>query len=272
MQSDPLFNTAVYKNIERQNINKFKSKTFATHQQQARFSWRSELAGRAHLEKEGLPNFTALDEHYYNQYPALTNYFVKNAPSFLTENINPSLGLANGTKIIYEAQLVDPRDDPVAISQRLAIETNPDIILNYPPLYVIVSVPGADPTRFVNTTLVEGKVVIPVKTVQRSKYVSVSRRRGEKAFKLTTKHYYYLLHNPHNCELGFVVTVHKIQGQTQERVIIDLNFWPFQPQFGFSRPRIQSYTHPTATTMFTFFGIFNRYQARSDPINLVRRI
>lgn len=228
MLSDPLFITApilVQKNVERHNINKFKSKSFALQQQQPRFSWRTELAGRTSLQKEGEPNLATLDEHYYKQFPSLTNYFVKNAPGYLIENINPSLGLANGTKIIYESLVLDPRDDPVTISQRLSTEINPDIVLQYPPLFVIVSVPEADPKRFIDTTLVEGSVVIPVATVQRNKFVNVPRRRGERPFKVW--------YTPHNCELGFAVTVHKIQGQTLERVIIDLNYRPFQPQFNF---------------------------------------
>ena len=225
---DPRFNTApilVTKNDERHNINKFKSKSFAQQQQQPRFVWKTEMAGRTSLHKEGGPDFATLDEHYYKQFPALTNYFVKNAPGYLIENINPSLGLANGTKIVYESLVLDPRDDPIAISHRIATEINPDIILNYPPIYVIVSVPDADPDRFLNTTLVEGKVVIPVKTVVRGKFINIPRRRGEKPFKVW--------YTPHNCELGFAVTVHKIQGQTLDRVIIDLNYRPFQPQFGF---------------------------------------
>lgn len=226
--NDPLYNIApilVTKNVERHNINKFKSKSFAQQQQQPRFSWRTELAGRASLQREGAPDFAALDEHYYKQFPALTNYFVKNAPGYLIENLNPSLGLANGTKIIYEALVLDPRDDPVAISQRLTTEINADIVLKHPPLYVIVSVPDADPARFVNMTLVQGKVVIPLQVVRRNKFVKVPRRRGEKAFNVW--------YSPHNCELGFAVTVYKIQGQTLDRVIIDLNYRPFQPQFGF---------------------------------------
>jgi hypothetical protein len=38
---------------------------------------------------------------------------------------------------------------------------------------------------------------------------------------------------PHAVEFGFAVTIHKMQGQTCERLILDLNKRPFSPQIEF---------------------------------------
>lgn len=232
VESDPSWITApiiVKNNMERHNINKFQSMVFARQQKQPRFSWRSELANRTTLDKDGTPKNASdtLDEFYYKNHPILTNYFVKGAPGYLIENINPSIGLANGTKIVYEAIVLDDRDEPTKISELLTTEISPDITLKHPPLFVIVSVPGADPSRFEHMTLVRNKVVIPIKICGRSKelIVKISRKKGEPPLKV-----YY---KPHNAELGFSVTVNKIQGKTVDKIIIDLNYRPWRQQFDF---------------------------------------
>ena len=166
-----------------------------------------------------------LDDYFYKNYPALTHCFIKGAPGYLIKNLKPSLGLANGTKAIYEAIVLDERDDPVTISQRLVNEISSDIVLKHPPHYIIVSILQADPSLFNKMIIIEGQVIIPIGIVKRRKDIAVKTTREAKQFKIC--------YNPHNIEPGFAVTVHKIQDQTVDNVIIDLNFRPFQTQFDF---------------------------------------
>ena len=203
-------------NNERFNINKFQSTAFAQQQQQAHFSWPSKINNISD------PQLLA---YYYKEYPALINYFVKGAPGYIIEKINPGINLANGPKVILESIIIDDRDDPDAIQTRLTTEISPSIILKHPPQGILVSVPGADIARFSTMTMEPGAVVIPIGLVRRAKDLKGARiKNGVK------RDLYYL---PHNVDIGFAVTVHKVQGQTCSKIILDLNYRPFNPQLDF---------------------------------------
>lgn len=53
----------------------------------------------------------------------------------------------------------------------------------------------------------------------------MGRHKGERSLKVYLK--------PHNVELGFSVTVHKIQGKTVDKITIDFNYRPWKQQFEF---------------------------------------
>jgi hypothetical protein len=46
----------------------------------------------------------------------------------------------------------------------------PNIELEYPPRFIHVKIPNADPTEFLNMTLIPGEVIIPVKLQQTETY------------------------------------------------------------------------------------------------------
>ncbi|KAI9551003.1 hypothetical protein GHT06_005559 [Daphnia sinensis] len=101
-----------------------------------------------------------------------------------------------------------------------------DVALTYPPLHINVAVPGANPADFVEKTLEPGRVVILVSRVSKWEPVDIKlpgRRQAD------TFHY-----RPHGVEQRFAVTVHKIQGQICNKIILQLNKRSFMPHLTFS--------------------------------------
>ena len=80
----------------------------------------------------------------------------------------------------------------------------------------------ANPLEFQNRTLVPGEVVIPIKIKCLPEKGKISVRGRAKKITLNCK--------PHAVELGFACTSQKIQGQTCNRLILDLNPRPFLPK------------------------------------------
>ena len=81
----------------------------------------------------------------------------------------------------------------------------PNIELEYPPSFIHVKIPNADPTEFLNMTLIPGEVIIPVKLQQAETY-SVQFPASTRKVELSCK--------PHAVQMGFALTAHKMQGQT----------------------------------------------------------
>jgi len=81
---------------------------------------------------------------------------------FITNNINPGRGLANGTPIVYESIVLDEEDEPIEIYAQILNNDSPDFHLKRPPKYFLVSVPSADIENFRGLTMVPGRVVIPI--------------------------------------------------------------------------------------------------------------
>ena len=44
-----------------------------------------------------------IKEFLYQHYSELTNYFVQNAPAYLTHNVNSTRQLSNGTPVTYHS-------------------------------------------------------------------------------------------------------------------------------------------------------------------------
>ena len=71
------------------------------------------------------------------------------APGFLSENINPSRGLSNGTPIIFHSLVLDPKENFENIREMLENNDNQDIKLEFPPSFIKVCIPGVDPNDFI---------------------------------------------------------------------------------------------------------------------------
>ena len=101
-----------------------------------------------------------------------------------------------------------------------------DIVLKFPPIYIHVEVPDADPQKFAGKSLIKDKVVIPVRLK--------SKEEEHKVFLWTRQNDSVIVKiKPHAVELAFAITIHKIQGQTCSRLILDLNKRPFNPQISY---------------------------------------
>ena len=71
------------------------------------------------------------------------------APGYLLSNINPSLGLANGTPVVYYGLILNENEDnQCIIEQAYRAARTTDIHLVYQPKYVCFEVPSADPSKF----------------------------------------------------------------------------------------------------------------------------
>ena len=204
-------------NNERRSINNHQSKLYVLKHNSRRFVWNQPFdAATAAL----FQNFTynELNQHF----PQFSSYFVAGAPAFLIDNISFSRQLSNGTPVTLHSIILDPREDRDHLLDRLINSTeSDDILLEFPPLYINVSVDNANPDAFVGMTMVEGEVVIPIefsgKKIEQKIFLPNKARPTE------------VRSRQFSVDLRFACTVHKIQGQTCERIILDLNPRPFQP-------------------------------------------
>ncbi|KAI9551027.1 hypothetical protein GHT06_005690 [Daphnia sinensis] len=212
----------VTSNSKRQHINRLQSAKWAAWKGVPRIVWRLEISGElaAYLPPR-------VRERIYAEFPQFTGGFVQGAPGYLTSNINPARGLSNGTAVLFESIELDPREDADRVCNDIATAAeDTDVALTYPPLHINVAVPRVNPADFVEKTLEPGRVVIPVPRFSKWEPVDIKlpgRRQAD------TFHY-----RPHGVEQRFAVTVHKIQGQTCNKVILQLNKRSFMPHLTFS--------------------------------------
>ncbi len=222
MRSDPSWRFApivVTNNRERHALNITQLKAFACRQGVPLVRWKNVLHSQAALwfsEKED-------KERLYSMLPELWGWFVPGAPVFLTENLCPEKGLANGTRATMSSLTLADAPRFWELYQR----TPPGELLELeaPPLAVNVQVLGWEKMKEDEVLYSEGcenHVVIPLKAHGWSE-CKMKTRKDVKAVKGRQRGVLKFQEFPY--ELGFSVTFHKVQGQTM-RVILDLNHTP----------------------------------------------
>jgi hypothetical protein len=216
VQADPTWaaaSTVVSTNEQRYLMLPFAIRRFATRHGVPILRWRYPLPhGSFFTNREA--------EFMYEHFPQLWGYFVVGAPVFITCNINPTKGLANGTAATLHS--VSWYDEKYVRTVRAmqAIASPGDMIDVQLPMSVNVEVA---PQQLTHTrwspseteTLVPGRVVIPLLRVSDA-HIKVGRGKDRK--KTPFKEFTY--------ELAFVITFHKCQGRTMSKVILDLNWQP----------------------------------------------
>ena len=267
--TDPSWTEApvvVVDNKTRITLNAVRSKYFAHTRGKIRIGWNCPLAKCSSQLSQQQTN------QLYRDNIILKEFFVPEAPGYLLSNLNPSLGLANGTPIIYHSLVLDDREDDQCIKQQVHDVTHStDIFLVHQPKFICVEVPSADPAKFIGLTLVPGRVVIPI---------SLKKNLGSKYWKLQVDGLGVIQTQMkiHDVSLKFALTAHKeqfiilsfkycqsfivllfylyqVQGQTCKKVIIDLNK---QPRY--AKPRILH-----STLYVTFYRVRS-----SQDIRLLR--
>ena len=221
---DPNWSTApivVTSNEERCRINEQQSIMLAKNLKCARIVWFQPILG---IVANGLDS--AQTNFIHTNCRQFKGVFVAGAPGFLLENINPKRGLSNGTPVTFHSLILDPREDINRVLMGMIDPSGEDVVLEYNPTNVLVKVTGADPTDFVGLTIVPGDVIIPLAQTTNNKPIKVTIPRRRDKISLQTK--------SHGIDMGFAITLHKIQGQTCQRLIVDLNHRPFMPQITFS--------------------------------------
>jgi hypothetical protein len=225
VRSDPTWATApiiVNSNHMRNAINDAVSLNFARLHGQRRFRWRTPMTGSpANLLSK------ANRDYLYDQYPGLTSFVVHGAPALLTSNINPALGLANGTPVEMYT-LYPHKDDRQRVLHQLTHSEETDIFLDEPPEYIVVRI--RQPTAALNrlpglTRCPDNHILLPIFPMQHQRSAKHRVSLGGKKFDVHT--------SPHGLDPAFSLTVHKIQGQTCDKLIIDLNKTPIKPPLTF---------------------------------------
>jgi hypothetical protein len=207
----------------RHAVNDAVSRHFARLTGQRRFIWRTPLTGRpACFLTE------ANQEYLYQRYPGLSGFFVSGAPALLMTNINPGLGLANGSAVIMDSLSLDDDENLLRINYLLEHSQETDILLDHPPRYIAVRI--VQPTDALKR--VAGGSLIPQRGSVVAVYLLDARNPAKHRVSLGGAKF-ELLALPHALEPAFSLTVHKIQGQTCDKLIIDLNQTPILPHLNF---------------------------------------
>lgn len=194
-------------NSERTNLNPILAQRFAKRHGVPLIVWRLRCSGVAvdyyHRSPTSLKSFYTLES-------GLCGMFIKGAPAYIDENVNPSICLANGTPVVMHS--ITFRDDiepsRKAILQQRILNAEPgeivdleDTIPEFVNVQVKVSQEIADNWKE-DETLVSSLVVVPL--AFRSRGTSSKNIPG--AFG-TTVH----IASRHRVDLGFVITFHKVQ-------------------------------------------------------------
>lgn len=151
----------------------------------------------------------------FQREPLLFDTFVKGAPCTIAEGLCTRRGLVNGTRAIMHS-LAFPDDTCDEMMQQIHnAERGSHVFLPYPPLTVNVELPNADVTRFANqATLIDGQVVLPLQTCRFPEILKIKLSTGTDS---KIKMY------PSMAQLAFVITLDKSQGQTIDRLLVNIN-------------------------------------------------
>lgn len=153
-------------------------------------------------------------ESLYKRYAALTGYFVQGAPAFITRNINPAKGLANGTPAVMHSLSWSNPAYAAQIAVRIARAEPGEIIDVVLPLSLNLEIPSAQVQKSQWKTAGRESLIKPLTVVPIKCDKSSCVRLQNKA---------YMKINEFSCEAGFVITFHKCQGRTMSKVVLDLN-------------------------------------------------
>ena len=232
----------VTSNAERHRHNFNMANMFAMHYDTPILTWRNPLSGFGATNLSDM--FTEFV--YSNWSEDLISIFVAGAPAFLTTNINPSKGLANGTKVRLHSITLDPDGDAL-VNARIVERINSarpgeliDLGTNVPLSVNVVldrlsksradnwpeserirvdSLSSATTTRHPSESSTGDEVIIPLLAKQAltgdeivTNFNHVHSSRDTNAIKFIR----------HGFDLGFSVTFYKVQGKTINRVILDL--------------------------------------------------
>ena len=211
IDKDPSWSVApiiVSSNRERHSLNLLQAQRFAMSKNVAILRWRKQMNVTNEIDE-------MICDTLYHHEPSLTGLFVQGAPANLLENLNPTSGLANGTPIILHSVIMKDEATSENVRSRLS-QAIPGEFVDIPePHAVVVAVPSLNIENWVqhHKSLSSDEVLLPL--VNKSSAKNVIKVEQQK-----------FSHKSHPLELGFAITFHKVQGQTLNKVILDLNKRP----------------------------------------------
>ena len=212
----------VTSNLERQSINMAQAQRFSLMSGVPMLTWRLSVAADLSVFMD-----SDLEDVLYAENPSMYGMFVQGATAYITSNIARSYGVVNGTCVRMHSLTfaADTPSDVLAEIRRLIRAAQPGQMVELPiaPESVNVELEDKNAASWPSAlTLVPGKVVIPV-----------VRSRESEEVQLCGTFQGVIRVKPHPVDLGFSLTFHKVQGQTLDRVIVDLNDRPFRPAVDF---------------------------------------
>jgi len=255
---------AVTNNRTRHAINTHRMRDFATQTQQPVISWWNRLVGTIGEHLENTLSRASDLEYLRKQHPELKSSFVAGAPGHLLANMCPVKGYANGTPIIYHSLRFETQEDEdafqVALREWENAGSKPECEIMVPvPAMINVQVPSvlatianADERVDTATCLSSGRslltaqrapslaecVVIPVPlkhklpNAGRMRWFTLNLPRSQAAWwaanSSTTRKTkpIPLKYEMHPVTVAFALTYHKLQGQTRNKLILNLNKVP----------------------------------------------
>jgi hypothetical protein len=209
-------------NLEKNAINRIVAVTAARKNGVPVITWRLEPKGQnEHGE-------LFLEANFYSRQPQLTHYFVRGAPCTMLKNISPELGLANGSSMVFDSIVLN-KEHAVQDLQTIANAEPGSIIEVHPPAYILVSPPSDSPLaqseRWPSgASLRAGKIAVPVGVCHEIKGygpcivapVGGGSKRSKSGKLCKT-------FAAHPAELGYAFTLHRVQGRTVDRMVLELN-------------------------------------------------
>ena len=221
-------------NIERLTISRHKAIQWAKDNKTHVYKWRNKL-GR----EENRPCQLDMQNGIENENPFFWQYWVKDAVCYLSSNINGELALVNGSPMrCHSLIFTTPEEYDLATALHATLPFGSEIEINQP---IAVNMAISES--------LDGKPVSSKRKAQlhQLKKFSILPSDQEIVISLTVKmnrnktkykKYSYATNNlifpiatacvvePFPFDLGFAVTVHKAQGRTLYRVVLDLTFHP----------------------------------------------
>jgi hypothetical protein len=225
-------------NRERMNIIHRQSILFAKHTDSFVFKWK--VRCKKWLNK---PPTSEMDD-IEQSHPFFWQYFVPGADAFLNNNINPSLGMVNGSSITCHSLSISNPLQVQAIQDAMStLQKGSEIVLQSPPdaINVIIqpALDGKAPSKrrlkqleiLRKHAIVDvdcdtvGAIIIPILPSKRQGNDSKSEHsvKTKSIFSPLAK---VTIQNIFSFDLAFAMTVHKAQGRTIPRVILALDSRP----------------------------------------------
>jgi hypothetical protein len=229
-------------NKERNNIIRHQSRLFGQHHGTYVFKWRVfEKKWKNKPHPQLLKKITDAEAFFWQ-------YFVPGADAFITFNINPELGLANGspvrchslgfkkTAMIQAIKALiqgNGTHNPLPFGSEIELHTPPDALF----VEILPSLDDKEPTtkRKLQMSMLqtqsidnpENKIVIPIEPVKesdkdRSQWKVIAFKTHSSFSPIAEAEFRV----PFPLEMAFAMTVHKAQGRTLSRVILALTQQP----------------------------------------------
>lgn len=226
---------AVTSNAERDNLMFIGAQQWASENSVPIITWKLNCTGSV---LNFIKDDKLLNEIYHPQ-SGLLGFFVQGAMSYLTENINPSKGLANGSTV-YMHSLSFNEEDMESCEYKSFIE----ILNNSKPgeeIHLNSMIPSFINVEIIMTselkkywkstqTVVENKYIVPIGFRSRPIKTTIDCKIQNEIY----NNVHILKNKVHRVELSFVVTLHKLQGKTMPKLILELNQRPFAPSITYN--------------------------------------